>query len=132
MTHLVLPSHANTIGVTFGGQIMAWMESCAIISAMRHCRKMCLTVAVDTLHFLHPIQVGEAVIITARVNAVFSMSIEVEVSVSSENLMVIFSSPSHQVQFLDWRNQRMQHCIFYTFSSRRRSSNRHFTSVTRN
>ncbi len=24
VTHLVLPSHANTIGVTFGGQIMAW------------------------------------------------------------------------------------------------------------
>jgi hypothetical protein len=25
VTHLVLVSHANTIGVTFGGQIMAWM-----------------------------------------------------------------------------------------------------------
>jgi acyl-CoA hydrolase len=57
VSHLVLVSHANTIGVTFGGQIMSWMEGCATIAAMRHSRRMCITVSVDSLHFLHPIQV---------------------------------------------------------------------------
>ncbi len=33
------------------------MESCATIAAMRHSKAMCITVAVDTLHFLNPIQV---------------------------------------------------------------------------
>lgn len=32
-TELVLPPHANHQGNTFGGQIMAWMETVATISA---------------------------------------------------------------------------------------------------
>jgi len=86
-THLVLPSHANTLGVTFGGQIMAWMEGAASIAATRHSRKMCITVGVDTLHFLSPIQVGEAVIIKAKVNRAFRWTMEIGVKVNSENLI---------------------------------------------
>lgn len=33
---LVLPPHANHQGNTFGGQIMAWMETVAAISARYH------------------------------------------------------------------------------------------------
>lgn len=33
---LVLPPHANHQGNTFGGQIMAWMETVATISARYH------------------------------------------------------------------------------------------------
>eukprot|EP01119_Soliformovum_irregulare_P001518 TRINITY_DN11218_c0_g1_i1.p1 TRINITY_DN11218_c0_g1~~TRINITY_DN11218_c0_g1_i1.p1 ORF type:complete len:606 (-),score=179.02 TRINITY_DN11218_c0_g1_i1:178-1896(-) len=87
MTQLVLVSHANTMGVTFGGQIMAWMESCALISAMRHARVTCMTVSVDSLKFLRTINVGDAVLIKARVNNVFKSSMEVGVKVLSENLL---------------------------------------------
>jgi len=86
-THLVLPSHANTIGVTFGGQIMAWMESCATISAMRHCNKLCIPVGVDALQFLHPVEVGEAITIKAKVTRAFKTSMEVRVKVKSENML---------------------------------------------
>jgi acyl-CoA thioesterase 11 len=34
-THSILPQYANTLGVTFGGQVMAWIEQCAFISAAR-------------------------------------------------------------------------------------------------
>lgn len=84
----LISGHANTIGVTFGGHIMAWMENCAIISAMRHARKLCHCVGVDSMYFLHPVQVGEAVRISAAVNRAFTTSMEVGVVVKSENLIV--------------------------------------------
>lgn len=43
MVELVLPQHANTLQITFGGQIMQWMESCSIASASRHGRTYLLT-----------------------------------------------------------------------------------------
>jgi acyl-CoA hydrolase len=67
---------------------MEWMEGCATISATRHCRKTCITVGVDAMQFLNPIQVGEAIIIKASVNRSFRSSCEVGVKVKSENLMV--------------------------------------------
>eukprot|EP01118_Nematostelium_gracile_P017215 TRINITY_DN7290_c0_g1_i1.p2 TRINITY_DN7290_c0_g1~~TRINITY_DN7290_c0_g1_i1.p2 ORF type:complete len:213 (-),score=45.76 TRINITY_DN7290_c0_g1_i1:723-1361(-) len=88
VTHLVLVSHANTIGVTFGGQIMAWMESCALIAAMRHSRRICITLSVDSLRFLKTVSVGDALIVKSVVNNVFhSTSMEVGVKVYSEDLM---------------------------------------------
>jgi len=87
VTHLVLPSNANTLCVTFGGQIIAWMETCATISATRHARQRAVLVSVDDLHFLQPTKVGEAVIIKSQVNRVFHTSLEVGVKVRAENLM---------------------------------------------
>jgi chromosome segregation ATPase len=38
----VLPQHANTLQITFGGQIMKWMEHCCFVSASRHSRRFLL------------------------------------------------------------------------------------------
>ncbi|KAI7865657.1 hypothetical protein BDF14DRAFT_1822113 [Spinellus fusiger] len=40
---LVMPQHANTLCITFGGQIMAWMEVCALASASRLAQAHILT-----------------------------------------------------------------------------------------
>lgn len=87
MTQLVLPSHANTTGITFGGQVMFWMESCASLSAMRHMRRLAIIVAADELHFLQPTFIGEAVLIRSHVTRTFVTSLEVAVTVAAENLM---------------------------------------------
>eukprot|EP01137_Pigoraptor_chileana_P035660 Opistho-2@30044 len=88
MTEIILPSQANTIGITFGGQIMAWMEQAAFISASRlvHGSKM-LTAAVDSLHFLAPTRVGDIVYFVAQVTCTFTSSMEVAVSVYVEDPM---------------------------------------------
>ena len=57
MTELVLPSHANTLGIAFGGQIMKWMENCASITASRFTKTYVLTCSVDELRFLNSINV---------------------------------------------------------------------------
>lgn len=43
VVELVMPQHANTLSITFGGQIMAWMEICAIASANRLAKAYLLT-----------------------------------------------------------------------------------------
>lgn len=86
-THLVLPSHANSLGITFGGQIMNWMESCANIAAMRHSKKICVLASLDRLHFVQPTFVGDAIIFKSQVNRTFKSSMEVGVTVWAENLI---------------------------------------------
>ena len=46
-----------------------------------------MTAAVDGLQFLHPIKVGDLIILRALVTAVWSTSLEVEVEVFSEETL---------------------------------------------
>lgn len=85
MTELVLPVHANVLGSIFGGQVMAWVDICAAITAQRHCGRIAVTAAVDDLQFLAPIRVGDIVRLTARLNEAFGSSMEVEVEVEVED-----------------------------------------------
>ncbi|NOX62056.1 MAG: acyl-CoA thioesterase [Chloroflexi bacterium] len=85
MTQIVLPSHSNSLGTAFGGQVMAWIDICAGIAAMRHAREITVTASMDDLHFLAPIRTGEVVILKAQVNRAFGASLEVGVRVEAEN-----------------------------------------------
>lgn len=82
---VVLPSDSNPLGSAFGGRVMAWIDMCASICAMRHCEKQVVTASMDELHFLSPLRVGMTAVLTARVNATFSKSLEVAVEVVAEN-----------------------------------------------
>ena len=85
MTQLVLPNDTNVLGNLLGGRLMEWMDIAAAISAQRHSNRICVTAAVDNLVFHQPIRLGEVVTLKASVNRVFGSSMEVGVSVSSEN-----------------------------------------------
>ena len=85
MTEVVLPNDANNYGNILGGKVMHLMDIAAAIAAFRHCRTLVATVSVDSLHFLHPIQVGQLVLLEAVVTRSFSTSVEVQVEVFSEN-----------------------------------------------
>jgi len=80
---IVLPQHANHHGTTFGGQLMAWMEANATISARRLCRVQPLLVSVDEVFFRAPSKVGDRVVIRSMVNNTFSKSLEVGVRVDA-------------------------------------------------
>jgi len=83
MNELVLPTYANALGTIFGGQIMAWIDVCAALSAMRHARTQCVTASMDALDFMLPIQVGHVVNLRAMVNYVGRTSMEVGVRVEA-------------------------------------------------
>ena len=82
--HIVMPSDANSRGTAFGGIVMQWIDLTAAMAAMRHARLQVVTASIDQLNFLVPVRVGQMAILSARVNAVFGTSLEVEVEVSSE------------------------------------------------
>jgi acyl-CoA hydrolase len=83
MNELVLPSHANALGTIFGGQIMAWIDICAALAAMKHARCQCVTASMDALDFIVPIEVGHLVTLRAMVNYVGKTSMEVGVRVEA-------------------------------------------------
>ncbi|KAG5851239.1 acyl-coenzyme A thioesterase 11b [Anguilla rostrata] len=76
---LVLPPHANHQVNTFGGQIMAWMENVATISASRLCSAHPTLRTIDMFHFRGPSQVGDRLVLKAIVNNAFRKSMEVGV-----------------------------------------------------
>lgn len=87
MTELVLPQHGNVLGTAFGGTVLAWIDICGAIAAQRHSHTVAVTAAIDQVHFLAPIKVGDVVVLSARLNAAFRSSMEVEVEVKVEDAM---------------------------------------------
>jgi len=86
-SEFALPNDANGWGHVLGGKVMHLVDLAAAMSAMRHARHGVVTAAVDSLHFLHPIRLGELIILRSAVNRVFRSSMEVGVRVVAENLM---------------------------------------------
>ena len=81
----MLPGLTNTHGTIFGGMLMQWIDIAAGISAARHSGGPVVTASMDRLHFLHPVRLGEVVIVQAQVNYVGRTSMEVGVRVFAEN-----------------------------------------------
>ncbi|XP_072537409.1 acyl-coenzyme A thioesterase 11b [Salminus brasiliensis] len=76
---LVLPPHTNHQVSTFGGQIMAWMENVATISASRLCNAHPTLRSIDMFHFRGPSHIGDRLVLKAIVNSAFKKSMEVGV-----------------------------------------------------
>jgi acyl-CoA hydrolase len=87
MVQVVLPNDANPLGFILGGTVMHLIDIAGAIACHRHTRSLLVTAAVDGLQFLHPIKVGDLIILKARVTAVWSTSLEVEVEVFSEETL---------------------------------------------
>lgn len=79
------PPDSNALGTVFGGKILQMMDKAAAVCAMRHSEKSCVTVAMDRVEFLVPIQVGDVVTVEARVNFTGRTSMEVGVDVFAES-----------------------------------------------
>ena len=87
MVQVVLPNDANPLGYILGGTVMHLIDIAGAIACHRHTRSLLVTAAVDGLQFLHPIKVGDLIILQARVTAAWSTSLEVEVEVFSEETL---------------------------------------------
>jgi len=87
MVQVVLPNDANPLGYILGGSVMHLIDIAGAIACHRHTRSLLVTAAVDGLQFLHPIKVGDLIILKARVTATWTTSLEVEVEVFSEETL---------------------------------------------
>lgn len=82
---IVMPGQANSLGTVFGGQVAAWIDVAAAVSAQRFCRSAVVTVAMDDLLFRAPIRIGHVAVLQAQVNWAGRTSMEVGVRVDGED-----------------------------------------------
>ena len=71
LTELMIPAYANFGGKIHGGILLSLMDKVAYACAAKHSGKYCVTVSVDGVEFLQPVEVGEMVSLLASVNHVF-------------------------------------------------------------
>lgn len=84
-TKVVLPNDTNTLGNLFGGQLLAWMDVIASVSAHRHSRRVVVTANVNNVSFNSPINHASIVTLEAKVSRAFNSSMEVFVDVFVED-----------------------------------------------
>ncbi|MFN2395838.1 MAG: acyl-CoA thioesterase [Bacteroidales bacterium] len=81
----IFPVHLNDNNSLFGGIAMKWMDEVAYITASRFTRKKMVTVTVEKVNYLKPVQVGDFIEITGRVIKSGNVKLKVEVTISREN-----------------------------------------------
>lgn len=85
LSALMGPQDTNTLGNVHGGVIMKMVDEVGALAAMRHARAPVVTVAIDSMTFDEPIRVGNLVQCSAELTYVGRTSMEVRVSVLTEN-----------------------------------------------
>lgn len=86
ITELMIPSYANFGGKIHGGILLSLMDKVAYACASKHSGAYCVTVSVDNVDFMQPVEVGELVSMKASVNYVGNSSMVVGIRVMAENV----------------------------------------------
>jgi acyl-CoA hydrolase len=85
-SEFALPTDANTLGNVLGGKVMHLVDLAAALAGVRHARCAVVTASVDQMTFLHPVHIGQLIVLRSSVNRVFRTSMEIGVRVEVENL----------------------------------------------
>lgn len=85
LTELMIPAYANFSGKIHGGVLLSLMDKVAYACAARHSGRYCVTVSVDGVEFLQPVEVGEMLSLMASVNHVGTSSMIVGIKVVAES-----------------------------------------------
>lgn len=86
LTELMIPAYANFGGKIHGGILLSLMDKVAYACAAKHAGKYCVTVSVEGVDFLQPVEVGNLVHVQASVNYVGRTSLVVGIRVTAENI----------------------------------------------
>jgi uncharacterized protein (TIGR00369 family) len=86
LTELMIPAYANFGGKIHGGILLSLIDKVAYACASRHAGTYCVTVSVDGVDFLKPIEVGDLVSLLASVNYVGRTSLVIGIRVIAENV----------------------------------------------
>jgi acyl-CoA hydrolase len=86
-SELALPNDTNGLGNVLGGKVMHLVDLAAAMAALRHARKPVVTASVDSMNFIHPVRIGQLIVLRSSVNRAFRTSMEIGVHVETENLL---------------------------------------------
>ncbi len=85
LTELMIPAYANFGGKIHGGILLSLMDKVAYACASKHAGNYCVTVSVENVDFLQPVDVGEMVSMYASVNYVGNSSLVIGIKVIAED-----------------------------------------------
>jgi uncharacterized protein (TIGR00369 family) len=88
LTELMIPAYANFGGKIHGGILLSLMDKVAYACASKHAANYCVTVSVDGVDFLQPVEVGDLVSLQASVNYVGRTSMLIGIRVTAENVKI--------------------------------------------
>ncbi len=80
-------NEANVLGNVHGGVLMKICDEAGALAAMRHGRRPVVTVAVDSMSFHSPVNIGDLLTVQAAVTWVGRTSLETRLVVTSEDIM---------------------------------------------
>jgi acyl-CoA hydrolase len=86
MAEMMIPAYANFGGKIHGGILLGLMDKVAYACASKHAGRYCVTVNIDGVDFLAPVEVGDLVSLRASVNYVGRTSLMVGIHVDAENV----------------------------------------------
>jgi acyl-CoA hydrolase len=81
---LVFKNTVNDHNTLFGGSALQWMDEVAYITATRFCRKKVVTISVDKINFLKPIQYGAICELVGKIGVVGRLKLKINVEVFAE------------------------------------------------
>lgn len=87
LTQVMGPTEANLLGNVHGGIIMKLCDEAGGMAAIKHARLPAVTVTVDSMSFLSPVNIGNLVTVAAEVTWTGHTSIETRVVVTAENIL---------------------------------------------
>ncbi len=85
LTELMIPSYSNFGGKVHGGILLSLMDKVAYACATKHSESYCVTVAVEGVEFLSPVEVGDLLSLKASVNYVGNSSMIIGIRVEAQN-----------------------------------------------
>ena len=83
----MMPMQANPAGNVHGGEIIKMMDSTAGVAAMKHAHTNVVTAKIAEVNFRKPVHIGDLVTCKAQVIYVGRTSMEIYVTVESEDLI---------------------------------------------
>ena len=98
-TELMIPSYANFGGKVHGGIILSIMDKVAYVCACKHSESYVVTVSVDGVEFLSPVEVGNLLTIKACVNYVGNTTMIVGMRVESFNPITSVTTHTNSCYF---------------------------------
>ena len=107
------PIHSNIYGNVHGGELMKIMDNVAGLAAFKHAKGTVVTARVDEIVFHKPIHVGDIITCTGQVAYVGKSSIQVMVSIISNNIED-YAHSEVAMTSLDSSNSEVAMTAFFT------------------
>ena len=92
-----MPKDANPNGDIFGGWVMCQMDIGGGLLAMEVARGRVVTVTVDKMAFVRPVQVGDTICVYGSVIRIGNSSMDIKLEVWAKDLIEEFESQRHLV-----------------------------------